>query len=286
MALGQRISTWFDGAWHDGDVAIMRAADHGTWLGTLVFDGARTFDGVSPDLDLHCQRIINSASAMGMAAPVTAEEIEGMAREQIATYPKDLALYIRPMMWSTEGMPGIIAPEAESTRFALCIEDIPMPELGESSLGVSPFKRPRQDTAVTMAKAACLYPNNGRIMADARKRGFHNALSLDLDDNVAETASSNVFLVRGGEISTPKPNGTFLAGITRLRTIELLKQDGIDVIETTLTLDDFEDADEIFLTGNASKITPVTRYKDRDLGLGKVGLRAREMYWDYAHSGT
>jgi len=76
MALGNNISTWFDGAWHDGDVAIMRAADHGTWLGTLVFDGARTFDGVSPDLDLHCQRMIRSAEAMGMTAPVTAAEIE------------------------------------------------------------------------------------------------------------------------------------------------------------------------------------------------------------------
>lgn len=286
MALGKNISTWFDGAWHDGDVAIMRAADHGTWLGTLVFDGARTFEGVTPDLDLHCQRIIRSAEAMGMAPCVSAEEIEAMSREQIAKYPDDMALYIRPMMWSTEGMAGIIAPDAASTKFALCIEDLAMPEQGESALGVSPFRRPRQDTAVTQAKAACLYPNNGRILADARKRGFHNALSLDLDDNVAETASTNVFLVRGGQVSTPKPNGTFLAGITRLRTIDLLRQDGIAVEETTLTLDDFEDADEIFLTGNASKITPVTRYKDRQLGAGKIGLRARELYWDYARSGT
>jgi len=286
MALGQNISTWFDGAWHDGDVAIMRAADHATWLGTLVFDGARTFDGVSPDLDLHCQRLIRSAEAMGMTACVTAQEIEGLAREQIANYPRDMALYIRPMMWSTEGMPGIIAPDAASTKFALCIEDLEMPGLGESALGVSPYRRPRQDTAVTEAKAACLYPNNGRIMADARARGFHNALSLDMDDNVAETASSNVFLVRGGEISTPKPNGTFLAGITRLRTIELLREDGVEVAEMSLTLDDFEDADEIFLTGNASKITPVTRYKDREMGLGQMGQRARQLYWDYAHSGV
>ena len=70
------ISTWFDGDWHDGDVAIMSAADHGTWLGTLVFDGARTFGGKSPDLDLHCQRIVASAGAMAMNAPVSAEDIE------------------------------------------------------------------------------------------------------------------------------------------------------------------------------------------------------------------
>lgn len=286
MAFGKKISTWFEGAWHEGNIPLLRSADHGTWLGTLVFDGARTFDGVSPDLDLHCKRIVASAAAMGMRSPMTSEEIEELVRERLASYPQDMALYIRPMMWSTEGAPGMIAPEADSTAFAIAIEDLEMPGVGSFSLGVSDFTRPRQDMAVTEAKAACLYANNGRIMADARARGFDNALSLDHEGNVAETASSNVFLVRDGEISTPIPNGTFLAGITRKRTIDLLKNDGVDVRETTLTLNDFEEADEIFLTGNASKITSVTRYKERDLGVGQMGTRARKLYWDYAHSGT
>lgn len=286
MAFGKKISTWFEGAWHEGNIPLLRSADHGTWLGTLVFDGARTFDGVSPDLDLHCKRIVASAAAMGMRSPMTSEEIEELVRERLASYPQDMALYIRPMMWSTEGAPGMIAPEADSTAFAIAIEDLEMPGVGSFSLGVSDFTRPRQDMAVTEAKAACLYANNGRIMADARARGFDNALSLDHEGNVAETASSNVFLVRDGEISTPIPNGTFLAGITRKRTIDLLKNDGVDVKETTLTLNDFEEADEIFLTGNASKITSVTRYKERVLGVGQLGSRARKLYWDYALSGT
>lgn len=286
MAFGTQISTWFEGTWHDGDIPLLRSADHGTWLGTLVFDGARTFEGVSPDLDLHCRRIVQSAKAMGMGSPVSSDEIEDLVRKRLAYYPDDLALYIRPMMWSTEGAPGMIAPDAGSTKFAIVIEDLEMQGVAPFSLGVSPFSRPRQDMAVTEAKAACLYANNGRIMADARARGFDNALSLDHEGNVAETASSNVFLVRDGEISTPIPNGTFLAGITRKRTIALLKDDGIDVKETTLTLEDFEDADEIFLTANASKITCVTRYKEREMGPGQMGTRARQLYWEYAHSGT
>lgn len=281
------ISTWFDGDWHDGDVAIMTAADHGTWLGTLVFDGARFFDGRTPDLDLHCQRIVRSAAAMGMNAPVTAEYIEGLIREQVERLAMDEPLYLRPMMWSRSAAAGLIAPDPDDVGFAICIESSPMQGPGEPyTLGVSPFRRPRQDMAVCEAKAGCLYANNGRIMADARKRGFHNALSLDHEDNVAETASSNVFLVRGGHISTPKPNGTFLAGITRSRVIDLLKRDGVEVEETTLTLDDFEDADEIFLTANAQKITPITRYKDRDMGAGQMAGRARALYWDYTASGS
>ena len=281
------ISTWFDGDWHDGDVAIMSAADHGTWLGTLVFDGARTFGGKSPDLDLHCQRIVASAGAMAMNAPVSAEDIEGLVRERIGTADRSAQLYIRPMMWSRSAAPGLIAPDPDDVGFAICIEEMPMALPGDAyALGVSPFRRPRQDMAVCEAKAGCLYANNGRIMADARKRGFHNALSLDFEDNVAETASSNVFLVRDGHISTPKPNGTFLAGITRMRVMELLREDGVEVEETVLTLDDFEDADEIFLTANANKITPITRYKDRDMGPGQMSGRAHALYLDYAASGS
>jgi len=79
------------------------------------------------------------------------------------------------------------------------------------------------------------------------------------------------------------PNGMFLAGITRRRTIELLRADGYEVVERQMTLDDFDDVDEIFLTANASKITPVTRFKDRVLPEPVIAMRARQLYWDYAH---
>lgn len=284
MAFGKQVSTYFEGKWHDGDLPIMRAADHGTWLGTSVFDGARTFEGVSPDLDLHCARIVASAEAMGMISPVSPEEVLEIAKEGIARYPKEMPLYIRPMMWSTAGAPGLIALDPESTAFSICIEDMPMPEIGAYALGVSDYVRPRADMAITSAKAGSLYANNGRILRDAMSRGFNNALSIDWEGNVAETASQNVFMVRDGEILTPKPNGMFLAGITRKRCIELLRNDGVEVIETSLTLDDFDTADEIFLTANAAKVMPVTRYKDRDLGNGQMGTRVRRLYWDYAHA--
>ena len=282
MALGGQIATWFNGAWHDGNVPIMGAADHGTWQGTLVFDGARFFDGMTPDLDLHCQRIIRSAVAMGLEPPMTAEDVEGIVRDGISRLASGAALYLRPMMWSTEGSPAIIDPEPTTTAVAICLEELPMPQPGDYGLTVSPFRRPRQDTAVTEAKAGCLYPNNGRIVREARSRGFTNALSLDLEDHVAETASTNVFMVRGGEVFTPVPNGTFLAGITRARIIDLLRSDGVAVHETPLTVDDFLEAEEIFLTGNAAKTLPVTRFEQNMLQYGPIARRARSLYWDFA----
>ncbi len=284
MALGKTIWTFTEGRWQEGDRPILTAADHGAWQGTLVFDGARAFEGVTPDLELHCARILRSAAAMGLEPPVPAGEIEAIIRDGITRYPAGTELYLRPMMWSRHGSAAYVDPLPESTAFAVCIEDIPMGRPGAPlALTVSPYRRPRPDMALTEAKAACLYANNGRIVAEARRRGFQNALSLDVEGHVAETASTNVFLVRDGVVFTPVPNGMFLAGITRARVIGLLRGDGVEVVETTLTVADFAAADEIFVTGNASKVLPVTRFEDRDLPSTAMAARARALYWDFAH---
>lgn len=284
MAVGKEIVTWFDGAWHDGNAPVIRAADHVAWLGSQIFDGARQFERVRPDLDLHSARLIHSAHAMGMTPPVDADTVQGLLEEGCSKFDPDAALYLRPMMWSCDGSPGVIDLDPESTAFCICIESMPMPQPGDYSLTVSPFCRPRPDMALTEAKAGSLYANNGRIMAEARARGFHNALSLDPDGYVAETASTNVFLVRDGEVLTPVPNGTFLNGLTRQRVMKLLQGDGVTVTEASLTVEDFRAADEIFITGNIAKVMPVARFDDREMPSAPVTRRARELYWDYAHS--
>ena len=152
------------------------------------------------------------------------------------------------------------------------------------SISVSPFRRPTIETMPTNAKAGCLYPNNGRAILEAKKRGFDNALVLDMLGNVAETGSSNIFMVKDGEVLTPAPNGTFLSGITRSRTMALLAHNGFKTAERTLTVRDFMEADEIFSTGNHSKVVPITRIEDRDLQPGPVAKKARELYWEWAHS--
>jgi branched-chain amino acid aminotransferase len=91
-------------------------------------------------------------------------------------------------------------------------------------------------------------------------------------------------MVRDGEVFTPIPNGTFLAGITRARHIDNLRKDGFAVHERVLTFDDFRAADEVFLTGNMTKITPVTAFDDRQYQVGPITRRARQLYWGWAMS--
>jgi len=115
--------------------------------------------------------------------------------------------------------------------------------------------------------------------------GGQSAFGLcDMLGNVAELATSNIFMAKDGVVFTPLPNGTFLAGITRQRVIGLLRNRGVTVIEKTLAYREFEKADEIFSTGNYSKVVPVARIGDRSLPFGPLYTRARQLYWEFAHS--
>ena len=254
------------------------------WLGTSVFDGGRWFEGVAPDLELHSARVNASATALGLKHSTTAEEIGGLTWDGLKKFDGKTAVYIRPMYWAEHGGYMGVPADPDSTRFCLCLYEAPMIPPSGFSITVSPFRRPTIETMPTNAKAGCLYPNNGRAILEAKNRGFDNALVLDMLGNVAETGTSNIFLVKDGHVMTPAPNGTFLSGITRSRTIGLLGDYGFRTTEKALSVRDFLDADEIFSTGNHSKVVPVTRIENRDLQPGPVAKKARELYWEWAHS--
>jgi branched-chain amino acid aminotransferase len=288
MATGTNIRTYFDNTWHDGDVPVMRAADHGMWLGSNVFDGARFAHGLTPDLDKHCARVNASARALMVDPTVSTEDMVAIIHEGLKAYSPDAAVYIRPMYWALDGgMSAIVPKEGGGTGFAISLEEIPMaPPEASTTLTRTRFRRPVMEDAVVNAKAACLYPNNARMLAEARDKGFGNALVADALGNVAETATANAFAVKDGEVFTPVPNGTFLAGITRARHIENLRADGVTVHECVMSFEDFRDADEVFLSGNMMKVTPVTAFEDRQYQIGPLTRRVREMYWDWATSTT
>ncbi|QDZ01079.1 branched-chain amino acid aminotransferase [Nitratireductor mangrovi] len=276
--------TYVDGDWHEGNVALIGPRSHAMWLGSSVFDGARWFDGVAPDLDRHSERVNASATALGLKPTKTAEEIAGLTLDGLKKFDGKTAVYIRPMYWAEHGGYMGVPAEPSSTRFCLCLYEAPMIAPSGFSVTVSPFRRPTIETMPTNAKAGCLYPNNGRAIIEAKSRGFDNALVLDMLGNVAETGTSNIFLAKDGEVFTPVANGTFLSGITRSRTIGLLAEAGIKVTEKTLSVADFLNADEVFSTGNHSKVVPVIQVEDRQLQPGPMAKKARDLYWDWAHS--
>jgi len=275
--------TFFDGDWHEGNVAIMGARTHAAWLGSMVFDGARAYEGVAPDLALHCARVNDSATHFHLKPLVSVDDWLGLVADGRRRFAPDAELYIRPMYWAESGGPGGVRHDPESTCWCLCVYEAPVPKPVGSAITLSPFRRPTAECAPVGAKAGCLYPNNSRALIEAKERGFDNCLMRDMLGNIAELGTANVFLARDGVVATPTVNGTFLNGITRQRVIALLRDAGVTVEETKLTYADFQNADEIFSTGNYAKIAPVIRIDDRSLQPGPFYGRARELYRAFAH---
>jgi len=215
---------------------------------------------------------------------LSAEQIAQIAWDGIGQFAGSVPLYIRPSYFATRGTDQWVPPDPDSTTFCMSLSEAPFSTRAGCSLTVSPFRRPSIETMPTNAKAGCLYPNNARALVDASRRGFDNALLLDMLGNVAETATSNIFLVKEGQVLTPALNGTFLAGITRARVIDLLRKQPVTVRESCLSVADFRSADEIFTTGNLQKILPVVRFEDRQLPVGPVTQLARDLYFTWAKS--
>ncbi len=162
----------------------MRAFDHATWLMGGIFDGARAFDGVTPDIELHCRRSVRSATNVGLRSPCRRARSRRSAVTASRASARGRHLYIRPFMWSEDGW---MAPDPASTR--ICISVVPdadaRPHAAPARM-ISACRRPSPETAPTDAKARLLYAQAGRASAEARARGIDEAVMLDLLGNVAE----------------------------------------------------------------------------------------------------
>ena len=167
---------WHGGRWYeDQQPKLLGPMDHAMWMASLAFDGARAFDGLAPDLDRHCARLINSTRKMLLEPTMSAEEIEGLCRQAIGRLPREAPVYVRPMFYA---MRGFVTPEPDSTEFALAVYASPMPEPKGMSVCFSSYRRPARDAAPTDAKAGCLYPNMQRALVEAgapRLRQRHHA---------------------------------------------------------------------------------------------------------------
>lgn len=270
--------TWSNGQWSDTSAPLIGATDHAFWMATTVFDGARSIQGHTPDLDLHCERLNRSAITLGMEPVMTPQQTVELVHEGLKKLSHSTDYYIK-LLYFAPG--GFIQPDPATSQLAIHIFESPMPDDSGFSATFSEFLRPDPSMAPTDAKASCLYPNTQRILREASARGFDNAIVLDSKGKIAEFAVANLWIVRDGVVLTPELNGTFLNGITRRRVMQLLRDDGIEVREANLTPQDVLDADEVFSTGNYGKVLHCNRIDDRHYAHGPIETRAHELYMAY-----
>ena len=274
---------YYEGNWYKENPAVTGPMDQSFWMASAVFDGSRAFKGLAPDLDLHCSRLIQSALKVNLKPHLSSEDVMALCFQALERLPAGRDYYIRPMFFASD---GVVVPDPESTRFILAVYECPMTAEPTFTACHSSYRRPDIDMAPADAKACCLYPNIARSILEAEAKGFDSGIVDDPNGNIAEFEAANLFIVNEGVVHTPACNGTFLNGLTRQRVIKLLREEGLDVLETTLTFEDVMLADEVFNTGNLEKVMFCVQVEDRSFGIGPVSRRARELYFEYAETQT
>ena len=252
---------WYDGKlvpWRDANVHVLTHALH---YASSVFEGERIYDGRIFKLREHSQRLIDSARILGFAIPWTLEQIEAASNETVrASGIADG--YVRPVAWRGPEQMGVAAQHTK-IHMAIAVWDdwkaYFTPEARSKGIRMawSKWRRPAPDTAPTAAKCAGLYMICTLSKHAAEAEGYEDAVMLDWRGQLAEATGANIFLGIDGELHTPTPD-CFLDGITRRAVIGLAKARNIKVIERAIMPDELGRTQEVFVTGTAAEVTPVT----------------------------
>ena len=255
---------WLNGKfikWSDANIHVL---NHGLHYASCVFEGLRIYDGRIFKLDKHIERLFNSAKILDLDIPFDYKDVLNITKEIIIKQNVSNG-YVRPVVWRGSEMMAISAKEG-STNLAIAAWEWPSyfsPEklLEGIKLNVSKWLRPSPESAPTDSKAAGLYMICSLSKHEAEKLGFDDALMLDYRGYVAEATGANIFFVKNNELFTPIAD-CFLNGITRQTVIEIAKENKIKVHENHFKLDFLKNCDEVFLTGTAVEITPVSCIKN------------------------
>ena len=272
---------WFDGAmvpWKDTKVHVLT---HGLHYASAVFEGQRSYNGQIFKLEEQTERLIHSATTLGFELPFSAKELNA-ANYKVLKANNILDGYLRPVAWRGSEMMGVSAQEC-SIHVAIAAWEWPSYFTPEARLkGIrlqwSKWKRPSPETIPAKTKAAGLYMICTLSKHDAEANGFDDALMLDWRGRIAEATGANIFLVIDDKLHTPIAD-CFLDGITRQTVIHLAKARGIETVERIIMPDDLSKATEVFVTGTAAEVTPVSQIGE-DLQF-QVGSITQQLIEDY-----
>ncbi len=273
---------WKNGELIDWDDARIHVMSHVVHYGSSVFEGIRCYNTTKGSavfrLTEHMQRLLNSAKIYRMDQKYGRQDLCDATTELIRTSELD-ECYIRPVIFRS----------LDEAKPAFGVNPFPNPVdtyiaawqwgkyLGEEALEngidvcVSSWTRITSNSMPAMAKAGANYMNSQLIKMEALLGGFSEGIALDDRGYVSEGSGENLFLVNGGKLITPPLGASILPGITRDSVIQIARELGIEVVETTIQRAALYLADELFFTGTAAEITPIRSVDRITVGSGKRG---------------
>lgn len=279
---------WFDGELVPWDQATVHVLSHGLHYGTGVFEGIRVYDtpqgSAAFRLTDHMRRLVGSAKAFRIPLRWSLAEMVEASLDLVRANGLP-AVYLRPIVFLGTGSLGL-NPAGAGVHAAIG-SWVWGAYLGAEGLAtgirvrVSSWRRVGHEAMVPNAKGTGQYVNSVMAKQEAITAGYDEAILLNTAGYVVEGSGENLFLVRDGVVRTPATSMGALAGITRDTVMTLLRDDGYDVAETSMTRADLYYADEAFFTGTAAEVTPIREIDDRAVGAGGVGTvtrRAQELF--------
>ena len=283
---------WFDGEMVDWREAKIHVLTHTLHYGMGVFEGLRAYKAEKGTaifrLQAHTDRLFESAKIMNMDIPFDKDTLNEAQLAAVRDNNLESA-YIRPMcFYGSEGM-GLRADNLKVHVMVAAWEWGAY--LGQEALqnGIrirkSTFMKNDSHPSMYLAKANGNYINSMLALDEALGKGYDEALLLDSKGNVAEGSGENIFMVKDGVLYTPTLVAS-LNGITRNTIITLAKEQGYDVVETAMKIEQLYDADEVFFTGSAAEVTPIREIDDNIIGNGSRGPiteKLQTMYFDLVH---
>ncbi len=285
MAMKKVDTIWLDGTLLPWDSAQEHVLAHTMHYGVGAFEGIRAYqraDGKTQIFRLreHIDRLLDSCTICTMECTFSREQIMQACLDVVKSN-KMTSCYLRPLVYLGYGALGLGSFEPPVRTMVACYEWGSY--LGDDGLKkgikcmVSGFTRANSNAIMNKGKICGQYVSSVLAKRMAVKSGFEEALMLDPQGNVAEGTGENIFIVKNGVVRTPPLAAAILAGITRDTTIQLLREQGVEVREEMIARDELYVADEVFLTGTAAEITPVRDIDHRKIGRGEAGPLTRRL---------
>ncbi|MDT5270738.1 MAG: branched-chain amino acid aminotransferase [Acidobacteriota bacterium] len=290
MSNGQVEWIWMNGKSVPWGEANVHVTTHTLHLGSGVFEAMRCYETAEGPavfrLDEHLERLFFSASVYQIELPYTREELAEAVCELIRLNSLS-ACYVRLLAYFGSGSLGVLP---RNCPVGVIILAYPFGAyLGDDVLEngvratVSTWTKFHSRMMPTTAKACGNYLNSILAVREAVGQGFHEAILLDIDGNVAEGSGENIFVVKDGRLLTNDADSSILLGITREAVLEIAGDFGLEVVVRKLSLDDLLSADEAFFTGTAAEVTPIREIDGRLIGSeprGPITRRIQQTFFD------
>jgi len=258
--------------------AKVHVLTHALHYSTAVFEGIRCYNTPKGSmifrLPEHVDRLFSSAKMYSMKMPYSKKQISDAIIKTVRNSTMK-ECYIRPIAYYSYGMLGL-TPTANKIDVAIaCVEALQeytkAGKIRGTRCKVSKWLRIDSKSQPMQAKAASNYANAALARVEALNEGYDESIMLNYQGKVAEGSAENIFVVNEGEICTPPLSAGILPGITRDSVIKIAETKKLSVTEKNVDVKDLYSADEIFMTGTASEIKPVTEINNKAIGNGRPG---------------